>query len=103
MFSLPCPTCPSSDFSHGFTAMGWNTSHVDQVMDGRGKVNGPCCPLEPTPSQSGFLGLFITYRRNPKGFMQVTLPWDMQRLFLKCQLFPFPFLSESCGSFTRGG
>lgn len=50
-----------------------------------------------------FFELVIICRHNPKGFVQVTLPWDMQRLFLKCKLFPFPFLSESCGSFTRGG
>lgn len=50
-----------------------------------------------------FFELVIICRHNPKGFVQVTLPWDMQRLFLKCKLFPFPFLSESCGSFTQGG
>lgn len=48
-------------------------------------------------------GLFIICKRNPTWFIQVTLPWDMQRLFVKCELFPSPFLSESCGSFARGG
>lgn len=50
-----------------------------------------------------FWGLFIICKSNPMCFMQVTLPWDMQRLFVKCELFPSPFLSKSCGSFARGG
>lgn len=83
-------------------------SHVGKVsLAGSwclGDLNGPCQASDPAPSWNGgvFWELFISCKRIPTCLMQVTLPWDTQRLFVKPELFPSPFLSESCGIFTGG-